>query len=102
MPAHTRISPEKERLIEAALSRNESVRTIARGLGVSPGTVTRALGRIAERTRTADEFKAAATRIAPPAKRSGPYAWELESIRAARDAQMRGQFSQPVIFGAER
>lgn len=39
----------------------------------------------------------AATTVAPPQRRiGGGYTWSLESIRAARDSQLRGQFESPV------
>lgn len=34
--------------------------------------------------------------LTPPKRRQSGYAWSLETIRAARDAQLRGQFDQPV------
>lgn len=73
-----------------------SVRAAARALGVSPGTIRRALLRKSPgRVRTADEF-------APPPKiepqhRSLPIGdWTIEAIRDARDAQMAGQFKTAV------
>lgn len=39
----------------------------------------------------------ASTAVSPPQRRQGGgYTWTLEAIRAARDAQLRGQFSDPV------
>lgn len=32
----------------------------------------------------------------PPRRQGGGYTWTLEAIRTARDAQLRGQFDQPV------
>jgi len=84
--------------MRTALARGGSVRAVAASLGVSPGTVKRTLARIVDRTRTADEFAAALARPlrAPVRQQPGAYAWDLETIRAARDAQMRGDFSEPV------
>ena len=47
------------------------------------------------RVRTEDEFKAPLTITAPPHKLAITE-WDLERIRVARDAQMRGQFDLPV------
>lgn len=74
-----------------------SYRAIARELNTSSGAVVRALAKIVDVTREADEFKPAlATSVRPPRATNGPYAWSLETIRAARDAQLRGEFRQPV------
>lgn len=37
-----------------------------------------------------------AAHVTPPIRRQGPYAWSLETIRSARDLQLRGDFEIPV------
>lgn len=82
-----------------AASYGVAVATLARasrGLGVSPGTAAR-VDAIVGKVRTADEFKGSgAVAVTPPIKEQGPFAWSLETIRAARDEQQRGVFKLPV------
>lgn len=47
------------------------------------------------RVREAEEFAAQLT-ARPPTNQQGPLIWSLESIRVARDEQMRGHFKLPV------
>jgi hypothetical protein len=67
---------------------------------VSPGTVSRALakgqkGRIVDRVRQGSEFKG--SKAVEPVRRDQPIgSWTLQTIREARDAQMRGDFKRPV------
>src|SRR6188768_116275 len=80
----------------------------AASFGVSPTTLNRVLAgrgvhettlaRIAPKVRTAEEFKAVqSARFVRPVQRiSGGSSWTLERIRAARDAQLAGQFYLPV------
>jgi hypothetical protein len=50
-----------------------------------------------DRVRKADDFAgSAAVRERAPIRRQPDTLWSLEKIRAARDAQMRGDFAQPV------
>lgn len=52
---------------------------------------------IVDRVRTAEDFAgSAAVRERAPIRRQPDTLWSLEKIRAARDAQMRGDFAQPV------
>lgn len=52
---------------------------------------------IVDRVRTAEDFAgSAAVRERAPIRRPPDTLWSLEKIRAARDAQMRGDFLQPV------
>lgn len=37
-----------------------------------------------------------AAHVTPPIRKQGPYAWDLEQIRSARDLQLRGDFEIPV------
>lgn len=64
---------------------------------VTPATATK-LARGSKRVRKAEEFKASANLTAKPPQRSQhPVSWEsVERIRAARDAQIRGDFKAPV------
>jgi hypothetical protein len=78
-------------------ARQLPLRQIAREAGVSTGTVLRALARIVDRTRQAEEFKTIiASAVTPPLRTQACYSWELEAIRGARDDQLRGNFSRPV------
>jgi len=71
------------------------MRATARAVGVPPTTVRRVLAeRIQPRVRTEDEFKAPA--VTAPRRTSEIFSWVLETIRAARDAQIRGDFKLPV------
>jgi hypothetical protein len=91
------LSLEQVKAIEVGRASGETIRSIAKRIGTSPGAVSRALNRIIDRTRTAEEFKnAEAKSVQPPVKRSSPFSWSLEKIRAARDDQMRGHFELPV------
>lgn len=83
------LSPSEARRLRAT---GLSLRTIARTAGVSLATVQRALA-TAPRVRDAKPTRAAVT---PPRRQQGPYAWDLERIRAARDEQLRGVFQLPV------
>ncbi len=59
--------------------------------------MTRALskGKIVDRVRKGDEFTG--SKAIDPDRRGAPIgSWTLETIRAARDAQMRGDFRAPV------
>jgi hypothetical protein len=88
------VSPDE---ILARRARGESLRSIARHAGTSPGTITRQLARIVDKVRTADEFKGAQSAfIRAPRRESSIYSWSVETIRAARDSQMRGDFRMPV------
>lgn len=57
------------------------------------------LERIKDRLRVAEEFKG----VAPAAARrrdNAVYTWDLASIRAARDCQLRGEFQRAVALAA--
>lgn len=81
------------------------VRAIERATGVTRGRVERALAKAAtpsaadipNRVRTADEFKGSIP-IRARRRDEGKLSWNLETIRAARDAQMRGEFQTPVAL----
>lgn len=70
-----------------------------RGERVSQGTIAK-LGRIAPRVRRAEDFAAVvqAPPIRPPIRSTRAHAWDIESIRRARDAQLRGDFATPVAL----
>lgn len=82
-------------MARAGTKRGASLRETARTLGVSAGTVSRALARSPKRVRVADEFRGILT-VTPPRRTQGPYTWDLEAIRAARDEQIKGMFALPV------
>lgn len=76
-------------------------------LGVSRATLgrlnagrpvsARTLEKIKPRVRHAGEFAATGTTaFTAPRRRNAAYSWDLESIRAARDAQLSGSFSLPA------
>jgi hypothetical protein len=70
---------------------------IARTLGVSRGAVLRERGRIPPRTRKAAEFAGTvAVHTSPQRRPTFLDSWSIETIRSARDAQARGDFSQAV------
>lgn len=95
VPPKSRLSTDQLTVIRTASERGDSHRSIARGVGVSPATVTRALARAVQRTRTANEFKGGAF-VQARRRDQTRVSWSLESIRTARDAQLRGDFSLPV------
>lgn len=95
MSQKSRLSRAQEEQIRNAVAQGEPVRKIARDLQTSPGSVLRALARIIDKTRKAKEF-AGAISVRPPIRTQGPYCWDLEAIRTARDAQLRGHFALPV------
>jgi hypothetical protein len=84
---------ERSAEIKERLAKGESQRSIAKTMGISRGAVVRA--RVPERVRTADDFKPI-PRIEPPHAINTAWTWSLESIRAARDAQLRGDFKMPA------
>ncbi len=88
---HMTVSAEEIRAARAATGK--SYRALARDLGTSHATVQRACA--LSRTRKADEFTKAKA-IAAPTRQQPLNCWSLESIRAARDAQLRGDFKLPV------
>lgn len=89
------LAPEKRAAILSAPP-DQSIRATARATGVPATTVRRVLAaeRARGKVRTADEFKAVAVRA--PRRDADIFTWILENIRAARDAQMRGDFATAV------
>jgi hypothetical protein len=83
-----RVSSEQ---IRASYAAEGTIRGTMRALHVSHARVIQALGR----TRKAEEFTGARA-VDPPRLEQGPYSWSLETIRAARDEQIRGVFKHPV------
>lgn len=92
---------------------SKGARAVARELGLHHSTLTKAAkgGRIAAsvadklavlakappRVREASEFTdASQDGVRAPIPRQANYSWSIESIRAARDEQMRGRFALPV------
>jgi len=87
-----KISGENLAEVKRAIAHGESRRSIARRMNVAPSTVTRALS---QKVRKRDEFQRALV-VHAPTRRSTVHSWTLETIRSARDQQMRGQFEQPA------
>ena len=80
--------------IKALRDLGTPAREISRRLGVGRTQLSRL---IVDRVRTAEDFAgSAAVRDRAPTRRQPDVLWSLEKIRAARDAQMRGDFAQPV------
>ncbi len=67
-----------------------SVALLAKGAGISAAHAWRLLSK----TRTAEEFATSAS-VQAPRREQTAVSWSLETIRAARDAQMRGDFKLP-------
>ncbi len=90
-----KLSPEKRAQIIASPA-DKTARATARDTGVPLTTVRRVLAaeRARGKVRTADEFVAMAVKA--PRREGDVLSWALETIRAARDAQMRGDFRQAV------
>jgi transposase-like protein len=96
VPRKPRLSPDKLNMVRASAQAGTPIRAIARNLGVSRGVVERALSAKApKRTRRAAEFTGSAV-LLPQRHRSPVSSWSIETIRLARDAQMRGDFAQAV------
>lgn len=84
-------------LRDASRVANVSIATLRRAIAgrrVNVHTAA-ALRRVPPRVRKASDF-ARVARIAPPRPRETAGSWTLAAIRAAIDAQMRGQFALPV------
>jgi hypothetical protein len=90
--------------------KNLGVRAVAKETGVNAGTVSRALSsgktsagtlerldKIKDKIRKKEEFAGSLGVAAPRLDRS-IFSWSLETIRLARDEQMRGQFRLPVAL----
>lgn len=105
------IAPEKTRRTVAAHVARAGTRRAAVELGVSPETLSRVIARApvlpatiarlarnpVDRTRKAEDFKGtSAQAVEAPRKDQPIVSWDLERIRLARDAQMRGDFRLAV------
>ncbi len=91
------MNPEKLKALSAAISGGASLRTAAKTLGIHHTTALRALARIKDKIRTAEEFKDLPEYRAP--RNQAPrVCWTLEQIIGARDAQLRGDFKQAVAL----
>ncbi len=99
MAPRSSLSKAQEEVIRISAERGISVRTIAKTLGASPGTVARALARgwtaIPDRVRKAADFAGVAVAV-PQQRRQPTTSWSLETIRNAGDGQSRGDFAQAV------
>lgn len=87
-----KVNAEKLADMKQAVAHGESKRSIARRLQMAPSTVTRALS---SKVRKGSDFQRALT-VHAPTRRPSPFSWTLETIRQARDQQMRGEFKQPA------
>jgi hypothetical protein len=61
----------------------------------APAEAIKLASRIVDKVRTAEEFKGVPSYVAP-IRQQGPFTWSLETIRSARDLQIRGDFYLPV------
>lgn len=109
MRTTAKASNELIQRLHATITR-ESARQVAKRAGVHHGTIANALqgkpihadalerlSKIIPKTRSAGEFKASrGLDWKPPIQKDASLSWPLEKIRAARDAQMRGEFDQPA------
>ena len=112
MPKPVYLSREQSQLANEAIS-THGIMKAARLAGVNRITLSRAanhrpvshstalaieqLRSAVKKTKTAEDFGAVAmSALRQPRKTQPSYSWPLESIRAARDAQMRGQFATPA------
>lgn len=108
MPPRAPASTEQRNTLSAHVER-EGLGKTAREIGIDRETVSRvlagasvarrtlvALDRIMPKVRQADEFRGLDQTIRAPILKQGPWPWDLEAIRMARDAQVRGDFSLPV------
>jgi hypothetical protein len=97
--SHVKAAVASSGLRTVALStgvHHSALTRVIEGAPVSPDTLVK-LGRIAPRVRSSSEFiTARASGVAPPVTKQGHFAWDLETIRTARDAQMLGKFALPV------
>lgn len=87
--------------LKALVEGGASVRAAAKALGMSRGaavyTLAKTRAQIVDRVRKAEDFAGSApVRERAPIRRQPDTLWSIEKIRAARDAQMRGDFALPV------
>jgi hypothetical protein len=97
MPRHVPLDPKTVAKIKALRERGVSLRDVERRTGVGRNRVAALSRQIVDRVRKAEDFAGSASvRERAPTRRQPDTLWSLEKIRAARDAQMRGDFAQPV------
>lgn len=91
------MTPAKISRARELRSKGGSLRSIGRALRVSPSTVSRALRADARGRAPNPALRHSAPLGArPPRRRDTIHSWSLERIRAARDAQLRGDFYLPA------
>lgn len=95
MPRKSSLTAPQKDLIRIGSYRGDSIRTIALAANASIGAVARFKKTIVDRVRKAEEFQGS-TGVRAPIRRQPDAIWTLEKIREARDAQIRGDFQQPV------
>lgn len=89
------MNPEKLAALQAAMAGGASIRKAARTAGMHHTTAVRALAKIKDKVRTADEFKRLPEHHAPR-NQAPSTCWPLKQISNARNAQLRGDFKTPV------
>jgi len=106
-PSYRALSREARGALASAINL-DGLRATARAARVNTRTLERALrgervsdtnaarlSRVAPKTRSAADFPTPRDKRAPR-NRAPQHSWSLETIRAARDAQMKGDFTLPV------
>lgn len=106
--------PQDDRAALAKTVKSQGYRAVSTATGLTHQTIRRALsgGLLAQKTHaavkslarqpakvlTSQDFAGALRRAArrAPQRTNGAYSWPLETIRAARDAQLAGRFAVPV------
>jgi len=90
MPKRHALTDEQKTNARELRTKGDSIRSIARAVGASPSAIQRL-----SRVRTKKEFQGIQI-VAAPRVQQGPFEWNLERIRSARDEQMHGRFEAPV------
>lgn len=90
-----KLTQDQKATVLTRIADGDTRASIARDLGVSAAHI----GRLAKgKLRTADEFTTGAAAIRAVQRQQDPGVWDIERIRNARDAQMRGEFAEPVML----
>lgn len=107
MPRKPSVTPAQAAEARTAHAAGESFAKLSKRYGVSHMTISRAIARvelaerIKDRVRVAGEFKGGGgAGVRAPRSTGDVHCWSLETIRLARDEQMRGKFSLPVKLAA--
>lgn len=97
MPRKPALSAPQKSVIASRLVSGESARSLAREFRVSPATITKLKTKTRARSEFPDLLRKAESIIQPNGA-GERYSWDLESIRNARDSQLRGDFKLPVAL----